>query len=105
MMLPGRNQGSVADPSEGSARAASWIRAVFAVVARPDLWWTALRLTVVLSPRGWWRRPPYLPVPSRGYLRFRAVTAYGSDRPPSPRDIVDYLAWCRDQTRRRAGRS
>ncbi|MEZ5169864.1 MAG: hypothetical protein R3A49_03855 [Acidimicrobiia bacterium] len=104
-MLPGRNHATVADPVGGTPRDASWTGSVLAVGARPDLWWTALRVAVGLSPRGWWRRPPYLPVPSRGYLRFRALTAYGRDRPPSRHDIVDYLAWCRDLSRCRAGRS
>ena len=45
---------------------------------------------------GWWRRPPFLPVPTAEYLHFRMVTQYGeTDRPPHPGDVVDYLAWCR----------
>ena len=45
---------------------------------------------------GWYRRPPFLPVPSGEYLRFRLVTQYGdADHRPEPADVVNYLAWCR----------
>lgn len=70
---------------------------VLALVRRPDLWFTALRVAFVLAPRGWWRRPPHLPLPSAAYLRFRLVTAYGGSgtHPPEPADLVAYLEWCR----------
>jgi hypothetical protein len=70
---------------------------VAALARRPDLWPTAVRAALRLAPRGWWRRSPYLPVPSREYLRFRMVTAYGGDgsHPPEPHDLVAYLEWCR----------
>jgi hypothetical protein len=67
------------------------------VVARPRLWPTAARQVGRLARPGWWRRPPFLPVPDRAYLRFRLVTAYGGDgrRPPDPGDVLAYLRWCR----------
>jgi hypothetical protein len=69
---------------------------VWAVLRHPSLWVTAIRQAVRLAGRGWWRRPPYLPLPDRGYLGFRLVTAYGSaDRSPDPDDLVAYLRWCR----------
>ena len=34
-------------------------------------------------PRGWWRRPPFLPVPTARYLAFRLETAYGPRRAPT----------------------
>ncbi len=68
-----------------------------ALLRRPDLWPTALRVALRLAPEGWWRRSPYLPLPSPDYLHFRMVTAYGGDgtRPPEPHDLVTYLEWCR----------
>lgn len=67
-----------------------------AVLRRPDLWWTALRQLRVLARPGWWRRPPFLPVPDRGYLAFRLQTMYGDpDHRPAPADVVTYLEWCR----------
>ena len=71
--------------------------AVLAVVRRPDLWCTTLRQIGVLARPGWWRRPPFLPLPDRQYLRFRMITAYGGDgtATPEPSDVIAYLEWCR----------
>jgi hypothetical protein len=72
------------------------LRVAVAVLVRPGLWLTALRQTHRLAPRGWWRRPPFLPLPDRGYSAFRQVTQYGdADHPPSVGDILVWLEWCR----------
>lgn len=71
------------------------MRAALAVLARPDLWATALRQALRLSPTGWWRRAPFLPVPTADYLRFRLETQYGSDADVRPGDVIAYLSWCR----------
>ena len=47
------------------------IRAAGAVARHPSLWPTALRQLRRLTPPGWWRRRPFLPVPSGDYLAFR----------------------------------
>jgi hypothetical protein len=71
--------------------------AAVAVLARPRLWPVALRQARRLAPPRWWARPPFLPVPDRGYLEFRLVTAYGTVGRPARRDVVEYLEWCRDR--------
>ena len=72
------------------------LRAVLAVAARPTLWAIAVVQVFRLARRGWWRRPPFLPVPDREYLRFRLETQYGDpDHVVEPEDIVAYLRWCR----------
>ena len=58
-------------------------------------WATAMGQILRLARPGWWHRPPFLPVPDPGYLRFRLETQYGSDRDPIPADLVTYLHWCR----------
>jgi hypothetical protein len=69
---------------------------VLAVLRHPVLWLAAGRQALRLVPRGWWRRPPFLPLPSRPYVRFRATTQYGDpDHALVPDDVVQYLAWCR----------
>ena len=74
------------------------VRVAAAVVRRPSLWWVALRQWRRTTPSGWWRRPPFLPVPSRDYLAFRMVTQYGSeDATVVPGDVVNYLLWCKRQ--------
>jgi len=74
-----------------------WGRVVGAVARRPHLWTTAVRQGFRLAPRGWWQRPPFLPVPDAGYLRFRSLTQYGdASHGLEPDDVVQYLGWCRD---------
>ena len=74
----------------------AWVRVVAAVAVRPTLWGMAVVQLGRLAPDGWWRRPPFLPLPDPAWLRFRLVTAYGGDgRPPTPADAVSYLEWCR----------
>ena len=72
------------------------LRAAVAVAVRPWLWSVAVRQTVRLAGRGWWRRPPFLPVPSAPYARFRAITQYGDpEAPPTAGDVVVWLSWVR----------
>jgi hypothetical protein len=69
-----------------------------AVLGHPRLWPVAVRQWRRTTPSGWWRRRPFLPVPSGEYLRFRLLTQYGdSEARASGADVVNYLAWCRTQ--------
>ena len=70
---------------------------MLAVLPHPSLWATGLRQAHRLAQPGWWRRPPFLPLPAADYLRFRMETAYGGagDQAPAPDDLVTYLRWCR----------
>jgi hypothetical protein len=73
-----------------------WSRIAVALAAHPRLWVTAVRQARRTAPHGWWRRPPFLPVPSGDYLRFRLITQYGAaDHRPDPSDVLNYLVWCR----------
>jgi hypothetical protein len=76
----------------------AWLaRGAVALLAHPRLWSTGVRQVAVLARPGWWRRPPFLPLPDADYLRFRLETAYGGlgDRSLEPEDLVAYLRWCR----------
>lgn len=76
------------------------IRVVAAVAAHPSLWPTAVIQLRRLVPQRWWRRRPFLPLPSRSYLEFRLVTQYGdTSRRPEPEDVLNYLRWCRNWQR------
>ena len=70
---------------------------VAAVARRPGLWLPALSAASAHVPSGWWRRPPFLPLPDRRWLRFRTVTAYGGDgtQPLRADDVVAWLEWRR----------
>ena len=44
--------------------------------------------------RGWYRRPPFLPLPTRHYLRWRMETAYGDpDAEPEAGELERYVVW------------
>jgi len=69
-----------------------------ALAREPQLWPTAFTQWRRTIPSRWWRRRPFLPVPTGDYLRFRMVTQYGNaDHPIVPADVVSYIKWCRLQ--------
>jgi hypothetical protein len=87
---------------------AGWIRdasvVVRAVLPHPDLWGPALGAVGRMARPGWWRRPPFVPVPGNSYWHFRLVTAYGGDGEEgglTTRDVVAYLRWCQRSRSRR----
>jgi len=83
-------------------RGLGWLRAGVAILLRPGLWSTALKVLVRMTPRRWWSHPPFLPVPSRDYLRFRLETQYGSSTAPTdPNDVLEYLSWVKQWDRGR----
>ena len=54
--------------------------------------------------RGWWRRPPFLPLPPRDYVEWRLHTAYGDEgRGPTPAELGRYIAWANRMHRTRRG--
>jgi hypothetical protein len=69
---------------------------VRSVVSRPWLAPEALAEGLRLARPGWWRRPPFLPLPAPGLWRFRMETAYGGagDALPAPEDVRRFLRWC-----------
>ena len=78
------------------------MRSARAIAARPRLWPTALVELARFAPDGWWRRPPFLPLPRPGLVRFRSETMHGDPgAAPSPADLVLWLEWCQAQNRRR----
>jgi hypothetical protein len=69
---------------------------IVAVARRPSLWATGLRQARTLVPTGWWKRRPFLPLPTRDYLALRAITQYGDpNHAPDADDVVAYLQWLR----------
>lgn len=77
--------------------------AVAAVLRRPHLWGTALGTLVSLAPDGWWKRPPFLPIPVQEAVDWRLTTAFGSpDTTLAEDDLVAYLEW-RHQAARGSG--
>jgi hypothetical protein len=53
-----------------------------------------LRVLWRFRHRRWYRRCPFLPLPSRTYVRWRMHTAYGNDDAVPPiEDLVRYARW------------
>lgn len=76
----------------------TWLRLTVALalraIVRPALAADLLRVAWRFRARAWWRRPPFLPLPAREYVRWRMHTAYGdSDAVPPPEDVVRYARW------------
>ena len=63
---------------------------------------TLLRAGWRLRREGWWRRPPFLPLPAADYWDFRLTTVNGSSSVPlDPEAMVDAATW---SLRQRVGR-
>ena len=74
------------------------LKVALAVARHPSLWTTAIVEALRLTPRRWWTRKPFLPVPDRAYLRFRMETQYGDpNHVPDPVDVLTWLRWCKSE--------
>lgn len=75
-----------------------WARLLLPLAARAAVWpplaADLVRVAWRFRRRAWWRRAPFLPVPSMPYVRWRMQTAYGDpDALPSPEEVVRYARW------------
>ena len=75
-----------------------WLRLVVTLapraVVRPSLAADLLRVAWRFRARGWWHRPPFLPVPPAEYVRWRMYTAYGDENAvPPAADLIKYARW------------
>ena len=63
-------------------------------IRRPRMIPYLIRAAWAFRARGWYRRPPFLPLPPRSYLRWRLETAYGDpDAEPPVDEFERYLVW------------
>lgn len=79
----------------------SWLGLVLRLSARaivsPRLAVDLVRTAWAFRRRGWWRTPPFLPVPDGTYLRWRMYTAYADeDAIPPAEDVVRFARWRRE---------
>jgi hypothetical protein len=64
---------------------------------RPRLGVDLLRTAWAFRRRGWYLRPPFLPLPDPAYLRWRMYTAYADERAVPPADdVVRFARWRRE---------
>ena len=58
-------------------------------------------LAWAMRRRGWYRKPPFLPLPPEEYTRWRMYTAYGDENAVPPlRDVLSFARWRRSFARR-----
>jgi hypothetical protein len=79
----------------------SWLRLTARLAARalvnPRLALDLLRTAWAFRRREWWRKPPFLPVPDRTYLRWRMYTAYADENAvPPAEDVIRFARWRRE---------
>lgn len=78
----------------GMANSTAPIHLLGRAFRRPGLLAAMLRAAWRFRGRGWWRRPPFLPVPPREYLEWRWHTAFGDGgREPTIDEIERYVRW------------
>ena len=76
----------------------SWSRLVVTLgaraIVRPRVAVDLVRVAWRFRRRGWYTRPPFLPLPARDYVRWRMYTAYGDyDAVPPAEDVIRYARW------------
>ena len=79
-------------------RSRGWGALVLGLTVRaltsPSLARDLLRVSWRFRSRRWFLKPPFLPVPSRDYTRWRMYTAYGDERAVPPvEDVIRYARW------------
>jgi hypothetical protein len=63
-------------------------------VTSPSLARDLLKVSWRLRSRRWFLKPPFLPLPSRDYTRWRMYTAYGDEGAVPPvEDVIRYARW------------
>lgn len=68
---------------------------------RPRLWPALLSAAWAFRSRDWYRKAPFLPLPSKAYMRWRLETAYGEpDAAPPADEIARFVTWSADMRRR-----
>lgn len=76
----------------------TWARLCISLFARALVRPSLARALVIVAwrfrDRAWYRRPPFLPVPSRAYTRWRMHTAYGDpETVPTVEEAIRYVRW------------
>lgn len=96
--VPGSHPGHHAIVQREAVRTRGWGSLILGLTVRalasPTLARDLLRVMWRFRSRRWFLRPPFLPVPSGPYTRWRMYTAYGDERAVPPvGDVVRYARW------------
>lgn len=70
-------------------------------LANPRVATDLLSMAWSMRSRGWYRRPPFLPLPPPEYLKWRMYTAYGDENAVPPlHDVLSFARWRRELQKR-----
>jgi len=73
------------------------IRVTGLLSVRPELWVTAFRQLFKLAESGWWKKLPFLPIPSPELIEFRIKTQYGPlETEIEAADVLAWLIWSKE---------
>jgi hypothetical protein len=83
----------------------SFLRIVARALIRPRLLLILLATGWRFRRQGWFRHPPFLPLPPANYMRWRLHTAYGDEQHvPTVMELEAYARWAaRMQKHKRIG--
>lgn len=89
---------------QSSPRHSSWYSLAVALglraLVRPRLALDLLRLAWAFRKRHWYKQFPFMPLPSREYMRWRMHTAYGDEAAvPPTSDVIRFARWRREVMR------
>ncbi len=71
-----------------------YVGLVKVALRRPSLIPSMLGAAWAFRANRWYRKPPFLPLPSTAYMKWRIETAYGPNGGVVPlRDLERYLRW------------
>ncbi|MBG02341.1 MAG: hypothetical protein CL470_08735 [Acidimicrobiaceae bacterium] len=75
----------------------SLFKEIMKIAVRPHLWVVAVTQLWHLRKKNWYKSFPFMPIPSKEYLQFRLLTAYGNEDPGEyiEKDLITYLKWSR----------
>ena len=78
-----------------------YLRLAKAAIRRPSLIQGLLGTAWAFRSNGWYLRPPFLPIPPRGYMRWRMETAYGdAEAVPPLAEMERYIRWGSEMRKR-----
>ena len=79
-------------------------RMIGLAMRRPSLIPMMLGAAWRFRARGWYRYPPFLPIPPAAYVAWRLHTAYGAeDAIPPEGELIRYLGWSSRLRKREGG--
>ena len=70
------------------------LRVAARALVRPRLLFLLLGTAWRFRRSGWYRKPPFLPLPPAEYMQWRQHTAYGDEpRTSTPAELEAYVRW------------